>query len=97
MRMNGLAWRYEANLSIAQSTTRHSLSVGDFFLAVFGHRWLAYDICISTISRICVRIASAPVSLASVCSRKGLFQSGSVRIGGNVSRLTSVSIASVWA
>ena len=42
MRVNGLAWMYEANLSIAQSTVRHSLSAGDIFSSVFDHRWLAY-------------------------------------------------------
>ena len=31
LKVNGLAWRYEANLSIAQSTARHYLSVGDIF------------------------------------------------------------------
>ena len=40
-----------------------------------------------------MRTAHAPLSLASVCSRNGLFQSGSARMGGDVRRLTSVSIA----
>ena len=42
MRVNGLAWPYEAKLSVAQSTARHSLSFGDDFSSVFDHRWLAY-------------------------------------------------------
>ena len=42
MRVNGLAWRHEANLSTALSTARYSRSVGDFFSSVFDHLWLAY-------------------------------------------------------
>ena len=42
MRVNGLAWRYEVTILIAQSTARSSLSVGDFFSFVFDHRWLVY-------------------------------------------------------
>ena len=38
MRVNARAWRYEANLSTAQNTARHSRSVGDFFSSVFDHR-----------------------------------------------------------
>ena len=44
MRVNGLAWRYEANSSIAQGTGRHSLSVGDLFSSAFDHRWLVYAV-----------------------------------------------------
>ena len=73
------------------------ISRGDLFSSVFDHRWLAYARVFSTISRVWVRAAPAPVLLASVCGRKGLFQSGSARIGGDVRRLTNVSIASVWA
>ena len=97
MRVNGRAWRYEANLSTAQNTARHSRSVGDFLLSVFDHRWLAYVRVFSAISWIWVRTAPAPVSSASMRRLKGLFQSGSARIGGDVKRLNSVSIASVWA
>ena len=41
--------------------------------------------------------APAPVSHASVCSRKDMFQFGKVRIGEYVRGPASVSIASVWA
>ena len=44
-----------------------------------------------------MRTAHASFSLVSVRSRNDLLQSGSVRIGGDVRRLTSVSIASVRA
>ena len=69
----------------------------DLFSSVYDHRWLAHARVFSTISWTWVRTAPAPVSLASVCSRNGLLQSGSARMSGDVRRLTSVSIASVWA
>ena len=97
VKVNGLGWRYEANLSIAQSTVRRTLSVGSFFSSVFYDRLLAYTRVFLAIFWICVRSALAPVSLASLCSHKSLFQLGKPRIGVDFRRLTSVSIASVWA
>ena len=97
MRVNGRAWRYDTNLPTAQRTNRHSPPVGDFVSSVFDHLCLAYAKVFSTISWIWVRTASAPVPLAYVCIRNGLFKSGSARVGGVARRLTSVSITFVWA
>ena len=74
MRENSLAWMYEANLTIAQSTARHSLSVDDFFSSSFDHRWLAYARVSESFLNLCEDCSCscfAACVAVKVCSSRG--------------------------
>lgn len=91
MRTNFFPRKYGLCCLIAHNTTMTFRSVADRFASPLDQRWLEYPMTRSMPLMLCVSVAPAPSSLASVCSWKGDPHSGDARGGGDVRALTSAA------